>query len=71
MRQVLATELGRLIYRKRKQTVEPLFGHTKHNRGVNRFHRRGRTAVRTEWRLLMATHNLTKLHRHHLAAVGA
>jgi hypothetical protein len=70
MRRVLATELGRLIYRKRKQTIEPLFGHTKHNRGVNRFHRRGRTAVRTEWRLLMATHNLTKLHRHHLAAVG-
>jgi len=26
--------------------------------------------VRTEWRLLMATHNLTTLHRHHLAAVG-
>jgi Transposase DDE domain len=70
MRRVLATQLGRLIYRKRKQTIEPLFGHTKHNRGVNRFHRRGRTAVRTEWRLLMATHNLTKLHRHHLAAVG-
>jgi transposase len=71
MRQVLTTELGRLIYRKRKQTVEPLFGHTKHNRGVNRFHRRGRTAVHSEWRLLMATHNLTKLHRHHLAALGA
>jgi transposase len=71
MRQVLATELGRLVYRKRKQTVEPLFGHTKHNCGVNRFHRRGRTGVRAEWRLLMATHNLTKLHRHRLAAVGA
>jgi Transposase DDE domain len=70
MRRVLATELGRFIYRKRKQTIEPLFGHTKHNRGVNRFHRRGRTAVRTEWRLLMATHNLTKLHRHRIAAVG-
>ena len=25
------------------------------------------TAVRTEWRLLMATHNLTKLHRHQIA----
>jgi hypothetical protein len=70
MRRVLATQLGRLIYRKRKQTIEPPFGHTKHNRGVNRFHRPGRTAVRTEWRLLMATHNLTKLHRHHLAAAG-
>jgi hypothetical protein len=28
-------------------------------------------AVRTEWRLLMATHNLTKLHRDHLAAARA
>jgi transposase len=71
MRYVLATELGERLYRKRKQMIEPVFGHTKHNRGVTRFHRRGRTAVRTEWRLLMATHNLTKLHRHLTATVGA
>ncbi|MFL5859352.1 MAG: transposase, partial [Solirubrobacteraceae bacterium] len=64
MRYVLASELGDQLYRKRKQMIEPVFGHTRHNRGVTRFHRRGRTAVRTEWRLLMATHNLTKLHRH-------
>jgi transposase len=70
MRYVLASELGDQLYRKRKQMIEPVFGHTKHNRGVTRFHRRGRTAVRTEWRLLMATHNLTKLHRHQIAAVG-
>jgi Transposase DDE domain len=71
MRSVLATEHGQRTYRKRKQTVEPLFGDTKHNSGVNRFHRRGRTKVRTEWRLLMMTHNLGKLHRHQLAAAGA
>ena len=71
MRNVLATEHGRRAYRKRKQTVEPLFGNTKHNNGVHRFHRRGRIKVRTEWRLLMMTHNLTKIHRHQLAAVGA
>jgi hypothetical protein len=29
--------------------------------------RRGRSAVRSEWRLLAATHNLLKLHRHQLA----
>ena len=51
--------------------IEPVFGHTKHNRGCGRFHRRGRVAVRTEWRLLMAAHNLTKLHRHQIATVGA
>ena len=70
MRYVLASELGERLYRKRKQMIEPVFGHTKHNRGVTRFHRRGRTAVRTEWRLLMATHNLTKLHRHQIATAG-
>jgi len=71
MRNVLATEHGRQLYRKRAHTVEPLFGNTKHNRGVHRFHRRGRIKVRTEWRLLMMTHNLTKIHRHQLAAAGA
>ena len=48
-----------------------LFGNTKHNSGFYRFHRRGRIKVRLEWRLLMMTHNLTKVHRHQLAAVGA
>ena len=71
MRYILASDLGEQLYRKRKHMIEPVFGHTKHNRGVTRFHRRGRTAVRTEWRLLMATHNLTKLHRHQIATTGA
>jgi transposase len=71
MRTVLGSEHGQQRYRKRKQTVEPLFGNTKHNSGVYRFHRRGRTKVRLEWRLLMMTHNLTKAHRHQLAAVAA
>ena len=71
MRAVLATDYGGDLYRKRKQMVEPVFGHTRHNRGVTRFLRRGRSAVRTEWRLLMATHNLTKLHRHQITTAGA
>ncbi len=69
MRTVLANH-GKLIYRRRIQMIEPVFAHTKHNRRINRFHRRGRTAVRTEWRLLMATHNLSKLHRHQLATAA-
>jgi transposase len=71
MRKLLATDPGQRLYRKRSQTVEPMFGHTKHNRGMSRFHRRGRSAVRTEWRLIAATHNLTKLHSHTLAAATA
>lgn len=71
MRAVLGSESGREQYGKRKQTVEPLFGDTKHNKGFIRFHRRGRMKVRTEFRLLMMAHNLTKVHRHHLATLAA
>jgi transposase len=71
MRRVLATDLGRETYRKRQRSIEPVYGHTKHNRKFDRFLRRGRKAVRTEWRLIMTTHNLTKLHRHQIAAQGA
>jgi hypothetical protein len=38
---------------------------------IDRFQRRGRSAVRSEWRLITATPNLLKLHKHQIAAVGA
>jgi transposase len=68
MRRVLAGERGSELYRRRQPMIEPVFGHTKHNRGMGRFQRRGRGAVRAEWRLITATHNPLKLHRHGLAA---
>jgi Transposase DDE domain len=71
MRTVLKSDDGHRRYAKRKQTVEPLYGDTKHNRGFIRFHRRGRVKVRTEFRLLMMTHNLTKAHRHQIATMAA
>jgi hypothetical protein len=58
MRRVLAGERGGELYAHRQTIVEPVFGQTKHNRGMGRFHRRGRGAVRAEWRLITATHNL-------------
>jgi hypothetical protein len=67
-RVVLATDHGKAIYRQRKQTVEPVFGHTKHNRKIARFQRRGRAAALSEWRLIAATHNLGKLHSHQIAS---
>jgi transposase len=67
-RRVLATDAGKELYLKRQGSVEPVFGQIKSNRGANRFLRRGRSAVRSEWRLLTATHNLLKLHGHQLAA---
>jgi hypothetical protein len=71
MRRVLRTELGHTIYQQRKQTVEPVFGHTKHNRRIDRFQRRGRAAALSEWRLIAATHNLGKLHNHQIAAAAS
>lgn len=53
------------------QTLEPLFGNTKHNGGVYRFHRQGRIKVRLEWRLLMMTHKPHPAHRHQLIVAGA
>jgi hypothetical protein len=58
MRRVLATDLGRELYQKRRHSIELVFGHTKYNRGMGRFRPRGRAAVRSEWRLITATHNL-------------
>ena len=71
MRRVLETELGGALYRKRKAMIEPVFANTKFNRRIDRFGRRGRSAVRSEWRLITATHNLLKLHKHQIATVGA
>jgi hypothetical protein len=71
MRNVLATDYGGGLCRRRKAIVEPVFAQTKHNRRIDRFQRRGRSAVRTEWRLITATHNLMKLHKHQIAAAAA
>jgi hypothetical protein len=71
MRRVLATERGEELYSRRLGTVEPVFGQIKANRRIGRFKRRGRAAARSEWRLIAATHNLLKLHRHTLATAAA
>ena len=51
--------------------IEPVFADTKFNRGLDRFHRRGMSAARAEWRLITATHNLLKLWRHTTAPAAA
>jgi hypothetical protein len=71
MRTVLAADHGGGLYRKRKAMIEPVFAQTKHNRRISQFQRRGRSAARSEWRLITATHNLMKLHKHQLAAQAA
>jgi hypothetical protein len=67
MRHVLATDLGNQLYRRRSPMIEPVFAQIEFNRKIDRFQRRGRSAVRSEWRLTAATHNLLKLHKHRIA----
>ena len=61
MREVLATQAGKEIYKLRKQTVEPVFGQIKAARGFRQFLRRGLGAVEAEWSLVCTAHNLLKL----------
>jgi len=63
MERKLLTKRGRALYKKRGQTVEPVFGQIKSARGCDRFRRRGKSACASEWQLICATHNLMKLWR--------
>ena len=53
---------GQALYRRRAPMIEPLFGNLKHNRGWDRFIRRGLDAVTAEWHLIHTAGNLLKLH---------
>ena len=48
-----------------------MFAQTRHNRRITQFLRRGRSAAHSEWRLITATHNLLKLHKHQMALAAA
>jgi transposase len=63
MERKLLTKRGRATYKKRSQTVEPVFGQIKDARGSDRFLLRGRDGASGEWKLLCGTHNLLKLWR--------
>jgi DDE family transposase len=71
MRRVIASDTGAALYSKRQWMVEPVFAQIKTNRRIDRFKRRGLAAARSEWRLIAATHNLLKLHRHTIQAAAA
>lgn len=63
MQRKLRTVKGRATYSRRKAIVEPVFGQIKEPRGFRRFLLRGLEAVRAEWRIICAGHNLLKLFR--------
>ncbi len=60
----LRTPEGAALYRRRKSTIEPVFGQVKEVRGFRRFSLRGLAAVSAEWDLVCLTHNMLKLFRY-------
>jgi hypothetical protein len=59
----LDTPRGRITYKKRAASIEPVFAQIKHNRAIRTISRRGLTAADSEWKLICATHNLLKVYR--------
>jgi transposase len=57
----LDSEDGKAAYQRRQAIVEPVFAQVKHNRGITRLLRRGKTAVQAELDLIATTHNLLRL----------
>jgi transposase len=63
MKAKLESEDGKARYKKRKQTVEPVFGIVKSAMGFTRFHLRGIKKVAAEWLLVALAYNCRRLHR--------
>ena len=61
MERRLRTQAGRAEYKKRAQTIEPIFGQIKDTRRLDSFYGRARATAQSEWNLICGTHNLLKL----------
>ncbi|MFN9204350.1 MAG: transposase, partial [Gemmatimonas sp.] len=61
MRERIDSPAGRAQYGQRFATVEPVFGNLRANKRLDRFTRRGRTKVDTQWKLYCLVHNIEKL----------
>lgn len=63
MKTKLEADDARTLYRKRKQTVEPVFGIIKSAMGFVRFHLRGIQNVASEWTLIALAYNCRRIQR--------
>lgn len=61
MKAKLETENAKALYKKRKQTVEPVFGIIKSVLGMRSFSLRGIDKVKTEWKLIALAYNCKRL----------
>jgi hypothetical protein len=58
----LKTKEGKAVYRKRKQTVEPVFGIIKAAMGFRQFLLRGLEKVNLEWELVTLAYDIKRLY---------
>ena len=61
MRQAIDSPAGRALYAQRIETVEPVFGNLRHNKGFARFTLRGEKKVGAQWALACLVHNIEKI----------
>ena len=61
MREKLATEQGKRIYRRHASSIEPAFGIIKSAMGLRQFLLRGISKVRIEWNLACLAYNMRRL----------
>jgi len=67
MTRKLKSEEGKEIYKKRKQTVEPVFGVIKKILGFRRFSLRGEAETDAEWSLICSAYNLKRFFKMQMA----
>lgn len=64
MKRKIDSPRGRHVYSQRLGTAEPVFAHLTDAIGIRRFSLRGRRKVDGQWKLMMALHNILKIHRY-------
>lgn len=64
MREKIDSSLGRYIYSKRMQIIEPVFANIRSNLKLNKFSLRGKIKVDIQWKLYAIIHNIGKIFRY-------
>lgn len=60
-RTLLDSQEGKLLYKQRMSTIEPIWGNIKFNKKITMFHMKGLTKVNGEWMLMAIGNNIQKL----------
>ncbi|MBI9036152.1 MAG: IS1182 family transposase [Bacteroidales bacterium] len=64
MKRKIDSPFGRSMYSKRMGTVEPVFGHIRGTKKLDRFTLRGKKKVNNQWLLYCMVHNIGKINRY-------